>query len=106
MQLGASFLLAHVFDWRVGAALWLLLLPLKNQLTKSKRQCAAGSVGCKNCDRKKLQPGRLLFGRFTALSHVCSMELLNDVLANVISAVIISAGGYIVSWAFKKNPFQ
>ena len=56
MQLGASFLLAHVFDWRVGAALWLLLLPLKNQLTKSKRQCAAGSVGAKtvtgkNCSR-------------------------------------------------------
>lgn len=64
--------------------------------------------GRKNRDRKKLQPGRCCwaFGRFPSLSHVCTMELLNDVLANVISAAIISVGGYIMSWAFKKNPFQ
>lgn len=63
------------------------------------RKRGAKTVTGKNCRR-------VAFGRFTALSHVCTMELLNDVLANIISAVIVSASGYIMSWAFKKNPFQ
>ena len=45
-------LLAQFFDRAEGAALWLLVLPSIDQHNKSKRQCAARSVGRKNCGKK------------------------------------------------------